>query len=225
MIPRVVHQIWVGIISPDEKQADQIADTKNKLQREGIDYVFWSNGNYPTGIPDNLIHYAHACRRHTTAEVNYGAFEADALRYYIMYQYGGVYLDCDYNIVRLLGDLMQGFDTRPVFARLWPHRKAWPCNGFLAAAPDHPLYRFIVASIKRPTSGKPYYIGPAWLGARLSEFLKEPLSNYNNDTLSIKGQIQMLDEGNFLLKHKRNPNGFLEHRAWYTWRRRSLSSG
>lgn len=226
MIPRIVHQIWVGNISPTEKQAEQISETKRKLEAEGIVHCFWTNDNYPCNVPDNIKSYAAACRSHTTHEINYGAFEADALRYFIMLQHGGVYLDCDYDLVRSFGDLMAGFDSRPVFARRWPHRTAWPCNAFLAAPPNHSFYRSVVESLQSPQkNGKPHYIGPAWLGARLSEYHKEPISNHDNHTLTAKGLVNMLDEGNFLLRHRNNPGGFLEHRGWYTWRKRPMEKG
>lgn len=223
-IPRVVHQIWVGKISPNAKQTSQILDTKDKLEREGIAHSFWTNENYPSNLSESIVAYASACRQHTNEEVNYGAFEADALRYFLMFQQGGLYLDCDYNLVRPIGELMDCFDHRPVFARLWPHRKSWPCNAFLASPPKHPFFRTVIDCLNGPPAGKPYYIGPAWLGARLSEFHNEPISGYDNTELSNKGLVNMLDEAGFLLKSGNNPLGFMQHQGWYTWRKRPIST-
>lgn len=219
MTPRIVHQIWVGKIPPTTKQSSQILDTKTKVEHEGLTHRFWTNDDYPVNLPQNIVAYADACREHTNDEINYGAYEADALRYFLIHQYGGIYLDCDYNLVRPLGELISLFDHRPTFARLWPHRTAWPCNAFLAASPGHSFFKYLVDSIRPPPKGKPYYIGPAWLGARLSEHHKEPISNYDNEELSRKGLVLMLDEGGFLLKNKANPNGFMVHQGWYTWRK------
>ena len=220
MIPRMIHQIWVGDIAPTAMQCDQIADIARKVQKEGFEYRFWSNSNYPADVPDNVKAYAKACRHYTTNEMNYGAFEADALRYLIMYQYVGVYLDCDYNVVRPLSELVNQFDDRPVFARRWPQRRAWPTNAFLAAPPNHAFYKCVVASIGSAAIRKPYYIGPAWFGARLSAFLNEPIANCDNDVLSSKGCVRFVDEGDMLLRHRHNPSGYLEHRAWHTWAKR-----
>ena len=221
VIPKIVHQIWVGNVQPTEQQWKQIADTKAKIEAEGLQYVFWSNNNYPENVPDNIKIFAEACRSSTTSEINYGAFEADALRYLIMLRYGGLYLDCDYHLVRGIGELMNVFDGRPVFARLWPQRTAWPCNAFLGAPPNHPLYEFIVASLKAPTDGKPYYVGPAWLGSRLSDFYNEKIEKHDNESFTEKFGAQMLSEGQFLTKNRNNPTGYLEHKGWYTWRKRS----
>lgn len=219
MIPKVIHQIWVGKIKPTLEQAQKIEETRKKVTSEGFEYQFWSNIQYPDSVPENIELFARACRECTNESINYGAFEADALRYLIIFRHGGIYIDCDYNITRSLHELFNIFNGLPVFARRWPYRKDWPTNAFLAAPPGHPLYRHIVCSLKPPSNGKPYYIGPAWLGARISEYCGEALAQNDNKALTEKGVLQMLDEGEFLLKHRSNPDGFFEHGFWYTWKR------
>ena len=94
MIPKIIHQIWLG----DKRIPKHIEQymSEIRLSHPEYDYRFWTDGNIPEmpvrlkAIYDSLSH---------------PAMKSDLLRIYVLYLYGGVYLDVDYKLLSHLDDL------------------------------------------------------------------------------------------------------------------------
>lgn len=82
-IPKIVHQIWIG----DKKRPDVWMDTIKAFCNDfGYEYKLWDN----TAIENlNMIN-----KKYYNIEKTYNG-KSDILRYEILYQYGGVYIDAD----------------------------------------------------------------------------------------------------------------------------------
>jgi mannosyltransferase OCH1-like enzyme len=83
MIPKIIHQIWIG----PKKRPDIWMDTFRKFCQEfGYEYVLWD---------DKRVNEMHMVNRSFyDSEQTYNG-KSDILRYEILYQYGGTYVDAD----------------------------------------------------------------------------------------------------------------------------------
>jgi mannosyltransferase OCH1-like enzyme len=99
------------------------------------------------------------------------AGKADVLRYEILAEHGGVYVDCDEEPLRPLDELELGGVT--AFAGF--EAKAWIANGVIGAAPGHPAIETVVralpASVRRHDGGPVHATGP---GLLTRTWLKRP---------------------------------------------------
>lgn len=112
------------------------------------------------------------------AALTNGAFQADLWRYCLLYRQGGVYADIDMVCLMDLDTLLTPADT---FLAAPDGYKPWALsNGFLCAAPGHPILR---AAIERATSEilrKPVKFngwlstGPGNLGQAANQTLGRP---------------------------------------------------
>lgn len=86
--------------------------------------------NYPSYL-DTYTSYPHPIQR------------ADALRYFILYHFGGIYMDLDITPRRYLDPLL----TLPAFACLTTPTGI--SNDALGAAPGHPFFLYVINSLRK----------------------------------------------------------------------------
>ncbi len=92
MVPKIIHYCWFGN-EKNELVKKCIANWKRKLP----DYEIkeWNENNIPRNIP--YVEHALALKHY--------AFASDYIRVWAIYNYGGVYLDTDIEIIRHLDEL------------------------------------------------------------------------------------------------------------------------
>jgi mannosyltransferase OCH1-like enzyme len=150
-IPRIIHRIWLGGERPrDEFQ--HYGETW-RSHHPGWEIRLWTDDDLPEfGLTDVLARGRHHAER------------ADVLRYELLKQFGGVYVDIDFECLRSLEPLIEEVE---VFATLMmgsqtPRRVS---NCILGAVPGHPLFerasreaalRIGVGAIPRAT-GPPFF--------------------------------------------------------------------
>ena len=121
-IPRLFHQIWVGPDPiPDELTAYQATWVE---QNPGWELRFWTDDNLPDG-----------CRRPEVYDRLRNVWErADILRLEVVYLFGGVHVDADFECLRPIEPLL---DDAEFFIG---YRKDTHVNGALfGAVAGHPL--------------------------------------------------------------------------------------
>lgn len=107
MIPKIIHYCWFGHGPLPELAQKCIASWRKFLP----DYEIkeWNENNFDV----NLIPYtteAYAAKKY--------AFVSDYARFWILYQYGGIYFDTDMEVIRHIDDIVErgnfmGFETDP----------------------------------------------------------------------------------------------------------------
>lgn len=107
MIPKIIHYCWFGRSPLPELAQKCIASWRKFLP----DYEIkeWNENNFDV----NLIPYtteAYAAKKY--------AFVSDYARFWILYQYGGIYFDTDVEVIRHIDDIVErgnfmGFETDP----------------------------------------------------------------------------------------------------------------
>lgn len=98
-----------------------------------------------------------------------GPFSGQAIRYFLLFQYGGVYMDLDFACVRSLESIHTLRDT-PGRATLILQRKnagdyEAVSNAFMAAPPRHPFFRHVIRLLKA-SAHRPHVLdatGPRFL--------------------------------------------------------------
>ena len=122
MIPRTIHQIWIGPDPLPEEQRPWIESWKR--HHPEWQHWLWTEES----LPEDPIRPEVLERLRAPVEW------ADILRLEILNRHGGVYVDTDLECLRPLDDILA--DQQFVAACLKPGRVT---NTFIAAAPGHPL--------------------------------------------------------------------------------------
>lgn len=116
-----------------------------------------------------------------------GQFRSDVARYEILHRHGGVYVDCDFEALAPLDELLLDVDC---FAA-WETDDRWVGNAILGAVAGHPFFEELIAGLprnvrrnrgKRPTvlSG-PQYLTPVALRHAVTLFPSSMMYPYRYD--------------------------------------------
>lgn len=125
-IPRIFHHIWIG----DKPLPDKFQEYIDGWKRLHPDWEFklWTNDNQPA-----LINQAIYDKGGSWAQ------KADVLRYELLYNYGGVSLDTDFECLKNIEPLIGGIDG---FAA--SEDGTLVSVGIIGSIPGHPLYKEII---------------------------------------------------------------------------------
>ena len=84
-IPKIIHQLWIGPKTPPTKFMDT---WKNKHEKEGFEYIRWTEDEIKKrGFTSQLQN-----KINDMIEIN---GKADILRWELLYEYGGFFVDAD----------------------------------------------------------------------------------------------------------------------------------
>lgn len=136
-IPKIIHQSYFGLESATLPEKWQESQQSIKLHHADYQYILWDRHmardflveHYPWFI-ETYDSYPHHMMR------------IDALRYFILHHYGGIYIDLDYGARTNLDGLLQ----YPAWLR-----KTTPTgvsNDLLGSAPRHPFFEKLIESLQ-----------------------------------------------------------------------------
>ncbi len=171
MIPEKIHQIWLGGLDARPKR---IAGAMSRIEKAfvGWEYRIWTEADYADlGIE-------------RYAGIRPFAALSDLMRYRILAQHGGYYIDAD---CEPNGSPLRLPTNMKVFVLNAPHQKrCW--NGLIGCEPGHPLlrsaYRHTATVFDGALAGEPIgkavinLTGPGLL-YRLANKSKTPLRRWN----------------------------------------------
>ena len=133
MIPKIIHQIWVG----PHPRPKAWMDTWRAMHPDWL-YVLWDN--------DALMlkgYWQNEALLHNST--NWHGI-ADVMRYEILYRFGGIYIDSDSECVRPLDEALL---ENEAFC-CYDNERARPgllANGFLGAVPHHKLMKHLAVDL------------------------------------------------------------------------------
>jgi GT2 family glycosyltransferase len=130
-IPKIIHQIWIG----NKPAPTNFMNTwKQKHPHSEYEYIFWNEKE----ISKRGLQLACVKQINDMSEIN---GKADIIRWEILHQYGGVFLDADSICIEPFDDLLleapngfAGYENEVV-------RKGLVATGTMAFPPRHPLCR------------------------------------------------------------------------------------
>ena len=150
-IPKIIHQIWLGSPVPESFVALQQSWIEHHLDR-GWMYKLWTDEDVAQMQLYNQEFY--------DATDNYGV-KSDILRWEIIYAFGGVYVDMDYECLRSLDELHYTYDF---YTALQPLDTFFVQLGaaLFGAKPGHPILQHCIETIKNDwhLQGAPKKTGP-----------------------------------------------------------------
>jgi mannosyltransferase OCH1-like enzyme len=138
-IPKIIHQIWVGPKPVPEFL--KILSLSWKDTHPDWEYILWTNETADTLVtnmrPDHQIIY------HTAQSMR---ARANILRYYLLYWYGGLYVDADFRCLQCFEELNHYYDF---YVGIAPNDAMAICNNALIASiPEHPIMKYIIDNAK-----------------------------------------------------------------------------
>lgn len=159
-ITKKIHQVWLGSEFPEKYQ--RIRDTWIEKNPDW-EYRLWTDSDVEEFQLENINQY--------NSINNLGA-KSDIFRYEILYRYGGLYVDTDFECIKSFNDLSYldlyagtgHVDVPEVF------------NGLIACKPGHNLIRKLIDDIKVISTNNFDQIialtGPKYFSNKLFEYVK-----------------------------------------------------
>ncbi|MEM7461530.1 MAG: glycosyltransferase [Pseudomonadota bacterium] len=135
-IPKVFHQIWLGGPVPDKLQA---LSRTWRDRHPDWEFQLWDDeriNDFEFGTSD-LFERASCWGQ-----------KSDLLRAEILYQFGGVYVDFDYDNYASIDDLVERYEFFGTLRNIFPPFLGWPqmwrspviaCNSLFGSKPGHPV--------------------------------------------------------------------------------------
>ena len=154
-IPKIIHQLWIGPKSPPTKLMDT---WKNKHEKEGFEYIRWTEQEMnKRGFQSKLMDKVNEME-----EIN---GKADILRWELLYEYGGFFVDADAYCIEPVTYLIEKYKAFVGFENERVRNAGWVGNnttyddvlarthpliatGTMAFPPKHKLPRLAIEWIK-----------------------------------------------------------------------------
>ncbi|HZW61712.1 MAG TPA: glycosyltransferase [Candidatus Babeliales bacterium] len=133
-IPRIIHQIWLGSKLPDQYKKFQRSWKKLHPDWE---YRLWTD--------DDVESFGLVNKEAFDKARNYGE-KANIFRYEILFRYGGLYIDTDFECLKSFEILNQQYEFYTGLVTL--NRKTLINNGLIGSVPQHPILKACIDNIK-----------------------------------------------------------------------------
>lgn len=175
-VAMIVHQMWLDERDPDAGPPARYLTPQfcgGFRAQEGLAYKFWRGRDIERLLAE---HEELARWRALYKRVRLHIQRCDLARYMVLWLFGGLYCDLDFQALRPLRAWLTGREmlltleltntSQTLAHRLLPNTVT-VCNGFLASAPRHPFWPALldyIAARYDPALGVLETTGPAMLG-------------------------------------------------------------
>lgn len=156
-LPHVVHRLWLGGEEPAWTRPFYAT-----WERPGWTVQQWGEQEVEALFP--LVNQDVFDHAEKIAPNHVGQLRSDVLRYEILWREGGVYADCDFELLKPLDPLIAGAEC---FA-CWEVQDKWLANGLIGCTPRHPFMARLIdglaENVNRERGSKPNRLtGPQYL--------------------------------------------------------------
>lgn len=162
LIPRVLHQIWLGPSVLPEREAAW-CDRWRAMHPEW-DVRLWQASAQSPGALESAGRLFRTGFSATLTKVARPEARSEILRLELLLRYGGVYADCDCEPLRPINTLITG---RSAFASTYWNASDG-CCAFFGARAGHPWIRACVDAIPSLDPGRRHVFGSALLGRMMA---------------------------------------------------------
>jgi mannosyltransferase OCH1-like enzyme len=199
MIDNNIHQIWVG----DKRIPNHVKNYMDRVKNHHTDfnYYFWNDDNLPE-LPENLKKIYDSYQE--------PVLKADLLRMYVVYTYGGTYLDADLIPARGLDShviLHKEYDGFIVYDD--SYQMSALSNTIFGFKKNHLLLKYMLDNITHEGQ----WIGPNWWAQIICKYLQ-----LDNDVATVNDLRDKLVEINLqVVLWKDIQDNCFTHEALATW--------
>jgi mannosyltransferase OCH1-like enzyme len=148
LIPKIIHHIWIGV-KPIPSYFEKYLSSWKK-QHLGWEFKLWTN--------ETVQNHDFKTRDLFDLCSNI-AQKADILRYEILYQYGGIYVDTDFECINSFDSLIHQYDffagilpEYPPSIGIFKQKVATPTlqimNALIGVRPNHPILEQTILNIR-----------------------------------------------------------------------------
>lgn len=165
-IPKRIHWVWMGSQIPE--RCEIWLERWVKLH-PGWDFCAWNEDNIRTMLPPALLGLVDNAGH--LVKGNQWQFVSDIVRYALMFNYGGVYVDVDTEPRKSLGDLCE---VDCWFG--WEQDNKWVGNTYIGSRPGHPFFARLIngletsAKLHRGKSRANLVSGPVYVTRQLKGY-------------------------------------------------------
>lgn len=135
-IPKIIHHIWLG--SPLPARCKWFIETWKKHNPDWT-FILWDDARVAKLKLVNLRAYR--------AATNWGE-KSDIVRYEVLYRFGGLYVDTDFECLQPFDELHHRCDF---YVGAYPDAGGGSCyvfNGLIGSAPEHPILKRCIKGIR-----------------------------------------------------------------------------
>jgi mannosyltransferase OCH1-like enzyme len=187
-IPRIIHQTWINYDIP--AKFVQMVKTWHKVNPDW-EYWFWTDKDAEKFIKMKYPRYYDMYKRYPQ-----NIHRADAMRYFILHEFGGLYADMDVEALKPLDDLAHQHHCI-IAQEPWPHTVIYwhktrlACNALMAARPKHPFFNLVLEHLPSNAArgGKGEVMdktGPKMIDRLVTEYEKLKKKNFmSSETLYL----------------------------------------
>lgn len=145
-IPRIIHQTYKVAEIPEGDWATAHGLCLNLHRTEnGWEHMFWTDESARNFLEENYSDFLE-----TYDGYPYAIQRVDAMRYFILYHYGGIYIDLDIGCARVMDSLLKFPAFFPITAPLGIS------NDLIGSRKGHPLMRHLGRSLQAQGPSKRY---------------------------------------------------------------------
>lgn len=160
---RVLHQIWFWTISTtyfeSQKLYRKLKKFRDSWKLKNIEWchVEWSKDNCYQLVKNHYPHHLDMYKNYT-----YDIQRCDAVRYFILHRYGGVYVDMDYYCNRSLDEVMKNY-TSDIYLVQTPNKillqdDDYVSNSYMISrASQHPFWLHAMIEMEMSKDVPQYY--------------------------------------------------------------------
>jgi inositol phosphorylceramide mannosyltransferase catalytic subunit len=147
-IPKIIHQIWAGKngFGPPDLIL-KLMGTWQKLHPDW-DFQLWNENSMMRFLLENYPEHIE-----TYNSFNYDIQRWDSIRYLILYHFGGLYVDADFECLKPISPLLNNhtccLGSEPKRHSMHFGLKLYLSNAFMAATPKHNFFRELVDYVPR----------------------------------------------------------------------------
>lgn len=125
MIPKIIHYCWFG----RSEMPDLVQKCLGSWYKHMPDWEYrsWSEDNFDIASAPAYVQEAYVAKKY--------AFVSDYVRLWALQQYGGLYMDVDFEVYKSFDDLMDNYDA---FAGYEGSKRNPVMMGVIAAKAHHP---------------------------------------------------------------------------------------
>lgn len=203
MIPKIIHQIWIGPKTIPKYCLDHM-ETWKRIHPD-YQYMLWTNENLPELPPKAKAQFDRYGR------MEKWAFQCDILRFYILNIYGGVYVDVDYECFKKIDPLLE----KQMFFVLRGLNIHWVPNSIFGSEPNNPLLNYILDNLV----DEPYH-GPVFLGREIKRYLNLDIGKIVKCDAIQEACVNRSDilcvPGKYFFNRK-EPEKYAFHQALQSW--------
>lgn len=159
MIPKKIHQIWIGPYKMPSRETSFVELIKTK--QNDFEHFFWTNENIPT-LPNPLKEIYDFLGN----KKEY-VYQSDLLRIFIINKFGGVYMDVDFEFKSGFSNFhLENYEA--FFCTHFGNVDTFP-NGIFGMSPNHPISQIMLDDIVKEYP-RYWWYGPSWIAKMIKKY-------------------------------------------------------